>query len=324
MKPEIGSFIELDLRSGGEYYSGEKDVARLNSARSGIYHACRLLGCNSILIPYYLCPAVKNSLAKYGVNVDFYFISESFEPMDVNQRADQAFLLVNYFGILSQERLTTIAGRYKNVIIDNSAGFFSRPCDNSYSVYSPRKFFGVPDGGYVLGPGAERLTNDYEQDRSSDTSLFLLKRIEYGLTATYPERMKNEARVDESGVLRMSVLTRALLNSVDYVPLREKRIVNFRLAHKLFRTINLIDPPLFCDDESAPMVYPLVIEESTLAEKLKNSSIFVGRLWKNVLEEVPDNSFEAFLSMYLVPIPIDQRYSEGDLSLVYSCITESR
>ncbi len=318
MKREIGSFIEMDLRSGGEYYRGEKDVARLNSARSGIYHACGLLGCDSMLIPHYLCPTVGNFLVRNGINVSFYHINDSFEPLDIKQREGQALLLVNYFGIFSHDHIITIANRYKNVIIDNSAGFFSKSYNNYYFVYSPRKFFGVPDGGYVLGPGAEKNTLDYEQDKSSDTSLFLMKRIEYGLTATYPERMINEARIDRSGVLNMSVLTRMLLNSIDYELVRKKRIDNFHIAHDLFARINIINPTLFCDDEFAPMVYPLVIEQSTITEKLKSDNIFVGRLWKQVLAEVPDDSFEAYLSKFLVPIPIDQRYGREELQYIYN------
>ena len=45
---EIGSFIGLDLKNSGEYYPGETGIARLNSARAGIYHACRLLNCSNL------------------------------------------------------------------------------------------------------------------------------------------------------------------------------------------------------------------------------------------------------------------------------------
>jgi len=313
MRYEIGSFLELDLRKNSEYFSGEADIARLNSARSGIYHACRLLDCSSILIPHYLCPSVKNFLTVHKINVEFYSINDDFEPREVVQKPGQAFLLVNYFGILSYDRMTLLARRFDNVIIDNSAGFFFKPLDNIYSIYSPRKFFGVPDGGYVVGPGAERMTSEYDQDRSSDTSLFLLKRIEYGLTATYHDRMINEERINNSGILRMSILSRALLNNIDYLSIRQRRYENYLLAHEQLKDINLIDPSLFCDDLSVPMVYPLVLRDDTMTEKLKKNSIYVGRLWKHVLDQVNESTFEAFLSKYLVPVPIDQRYCSEEI-----------
>jgi hypothetical protein len=58
----------------------------------------------------------------------------------------------------------------------------------------------------------------------------------------------------------------------------------------------------------SPMVYPLVIENTSLDEKLRENKVYVGRLWKSVLRELSDSSFETWLSKYMVPLPIDQRY----------------
>jgi hypothetical protein len=183
---DIGSYIELDLRNTGEYYNDdENNIARLNSARAGIYHSCRLLNCSSISIPFYLCPTVKRFLSEHEIEVRSYYINENFEPIDLRHQTGQAILLVNYFGILSQKKIRTNASQFDNVIIDNSAAFYSEPLEGCYNVYSPRKFFGVPDGCYVIGKGANRLTEEYKQDLSSDTSLFLLRRIEYGLTEVW-------------------------------------------------------------------------------------------------------------------------------------------
>jgi hypothetical protein len=180
MKEEIGSFIGLDLRDSGEYFQSELNKVRINSARAGIYHSCRLLDCNSIFIPYYLCPTVKRFLLKKGLEVKSYYINDRFEPENIIQKDREAVLLVNYFGILSVDKIKLLADKFKNVIIDNSAAFFSNPVKGCYNVYSPRKFFGVPDGCYVIGDNAEKYSEDYEQDFSSVTASFLLKRVEFG------------------------------------------------------------------------------------------------------------------------------------------------
>lgn len=317
---EIGSFIGLDLRNTGEYYGGERNIARLNSARAGIYHSCKLYNCESIHIPHYLCPTVKRFLQDNSVEINPYFIDENFEPEAIRQLEGQAVLLVNYFGILSAEKIGNLTKRFRNIIIDNSAAFYSEPQDGCYSVYSPRKFFGVPDGCYVLGSQADRYVIDYDQDYSSNTASFLWRRLEYSTSATYEERMKNEERIDKSGVLRMSHLTRSLLCNIDYLSIIEKRQDNFNYAHDLFRGVNRLNPLKLFNNRCVPMVYPLVIEDEALSEKLISNKIYVGRLWKAVLNEVPDNSFEAYLSKYLVPIPIDQRYSKSDISHIYSII----
>jgi hypothetical protein len=320
MIKEIGSFIELDLRDSGEYFTGGKDIVRLNSARAGIYHSCKLCDCKSVYIPYYLCSSVKSFLLKQGIEVIPYYINDRFEPINIYQQANSAFLIVNYFGILSIKTLTRLASLYKNVIIDNSAGFFTDPVPNCYNVYSPRKFFGVPDGCYIIGEDVNRLTEGYEQDVSSDTASFLLKRIEYGLTSTYSERMRNEERINNSGTLMMSTLTRALLKSIDYASIKTKRKENFNFAHSLYKGMNMFSPTNFIDTECVPMIYPLVLEDRDLIEKLKGRKIYIGRLWNHVLTEVPDYSFEARLSNFLIPVPVDQRYRKKELDYCHKML----
>jgi hypothetical protein len=317
MRKEIGSFIELDLRNTGEYYSGAINIARLNSARAGIYHACRILNCSSVYIPYYLCPTVKEFLTRKGIKVKSYFISERYEPVNVKQEDDSAIVLVNYFGIIANSYLRKISRQFKNVIIDNCPAFYNNPIDDCYNIYSPRKFFGVPDGCYVVGKNAEKLTDEYDQDFSSETSSFLMKRIEFGSSAVYHERMRNEERIDNADILNMSVLSKALLNSIDYSNIKKKRQNNFHFVNDLYKGFNLVDPARFMDNECVPMIYPLVVEDPDLVEKLKEKQIYTGRWWKHVLSEVPEKSFEAKLSKFLVPIPIDQRYGKEELAYCY-------
>jgi hypothetical protein len=313
---EIGSFLELDLKTNGEHYSGSGNVARLNSARSGIFHALRLYGCSVIYLPYYLCPSVGVFLSRKGIGIQKYFINHQFEPQIDHIESEAAILIVNYFGILSNGFLSKILKKYDKVIIDNCPSFYSEPIEGGYSVYSTRKFFGVPDGCYVIGKDAGKFTEEYQQDHSSETSAFLLKRHEVGCNASYAERMKNEERIDASDILIMSVLTRTLLKGIDYEGIKKKRQENFKLACELYREINLIDPEIHIDENSTPMVYPLVIEDAKLVDRLREKQIYTGRWWKHVLNEVPENSFEAWMSKYMVPVPIDQRYGNRELEYV--------
>lgn len=310
---EIGSFLPLDLRSTGEYHKDESGIAGLNSARAGIYHACRLYNCQSIHLPYYLCPTVKEFLRNHSINVKYYNINSSLEPVDLQQEDGYAVLIVNYFGIFSENKIRMLSDQFIRVIIDNSAAFYSKPIETAINVYSPRKFFGVPDGCYVIGENAEKHLDQYEQDYSSGTSSFLLSRLEYSLKETYKERMINEKRIDESDILRMSKLTKKLLGNIDYTKIKNKRRRNFNFAHELFKKINIIDPSLFIDEECNPLVYPLVIEEVAMHEKLKTNKIYTGRWWTHVLSEVEEDTYEAWLSKYMIPVPVDQRYGKNDL-----------
>ena len=318
---EIGSFIELDLRNTGEFYEGEH-VLRLNSARAGIYHACKLYDVSSVFIPYYQCNTVGNFLAKQGLTVHYYHINDRFEPIGEPNALNSAWLIVNYFGILSNQYLSEISKKYNNIIIDNAPAFFNNPIENSYNIYSTRKFFGVPDGCYVIGSKAQDKSLEYGLDESSEMAGFLLKRIEKGCSAVYADRMKNEERIDNSGILKMSKLTQALLANVDYAKIAQKRRRNFFQAHKLYHSINLIDPLNNMDDDCVPMVYPLVIEQEDLVRKLADRKIYTGRWWHHVLALVEAGTFEAYMSKFMIPIPIDQRYGDAELHYTSEIVFE--
>ena len=318
---EIGSFIELQMPKGREYYAKYTDVARLNSGRSAIFHALKVYDCKTIWLPYYQCESVRDFLNKKNIVCKYYHIDSRFNPIDLTPMHKEAVLLVNYFGIMSDKRMKKLARRYDNVIIDNSQAFFSVPIAGCLNIYSTRKFMGVPDGAYVIGNNASSGVENYQQSYSSDTSLFLFQRIEYGCEGkAYYSRMANEKRIDEEGCMQMSKLTYSILDGTDYKNIIKKRKENFEYAHHLFKSINKIDAKLYFDSSCVPMVYPLLIEDGNLYERLIASKHFQGHWWNYLLKEVAENSFEYWISKYMVPITIDQRYSIRDIERIAAVV----
>jgi hypothetical protein len=316
---EIGSFIELDLRKGLEYFQGD-DIARLNSGRAGIYHALKVLNCKSIYLPYYQCDTVREFLLKKNINLKYYSIDSDFNPINLIVEETAAVLFVNYYGIMSKERMVSLASKYKNVIIDNSQAFFAEPIENCLNVYSPRKFFGVPDGCYVIGKNAELYMEEYDQDYSSETAIFLLERIERGCESSYKSRMKNEMRVDNADILKMSPLTKAILDGIDYKQIQKKRRENFEIAEGIFKDLNKINATVYYESDCIPMVYPLVVESDGLLFEMQKNKIFQGHWWSYLLQEVSSKTFEYYLSRYIIPITIDQRYGFKELDLTNNII----
>jgi len=318
---EMGSFIELQFPKGMELYSQEKDIARLNSGRVAIYHALRCLGCDTLWLPYYQCNTVRDFLKRKNISIRYYHIDRLFNPIDLNQIEGEAVLLVNYFGIMSQKRIAGLANEFNNVIIDNSQAFFSFPLDNCMNIYSCRKFIGVPDGAYVIGRNAEMYVDAYPLCFSSDTSQFLLQRIEYGCEGkAYESRKLNEYRIDTEDIMQMSKLTHTLLDGTDYRFICEKRKENFEYACTLFNSYNRIDVDLYIDEDCVPMVYPLVFEDDSLIERLQKAKHFQGRWWGYLLDMLPSETFEYWLSKNLIPITIDQRYGKEDLLYLRSIV----
>lgn len=321
---EIGSFIELQLASGHEWYTDRNfgsNIIRLNSGRAAIYHAIRCLGVSKVYIPYYQCDTVRDFLRKKNIDYEYYHIDNNFEPLIAPNPGNSAMLIVNYYGIMSHKRMISVVQKYKNVIIDNSQAFFSSPIDCCMNVYSARKFMGVPDGAYVIGENANRYIDEYEQCYSSDTSLFLLQRIEYGCEGkTYINRMINEERINNEDIMKMSPLTRYLLDGTDYNTIIKKRRLNFNYARQLFDNMNRICMDRYIGYDIVPMVYPLVIEDENVMKRLINHKHFQGHWWGYILNEVDRNCFEYYISKYIIPITIDQRYNINDLRYIYNIV----
>ncbi len=318
---EIGSFLELQFPKGKEYYNQEKDIARLNTGRAAIWHAFRVTDCKGIWLPYYQCDSVPEFLKKKGIACKFYHIDRNFNPIDLRPEEDEAVLLVNYYGVMSQSRMQELAKPYRHVIIDNCQAFFCEPIPNCLNVYSGRKFVGVPDGAYVIGQNVQRYTEEYPQGYSSDTSLFLLQRIEYGCEGKgYASRQINEHRIDTEDCMRMSGLTRTILDGTDYEYIICKRRENFEIAKELFDSFNCIKADQYYDVETVPMVYPLVIEDDTLLDRLQIAKHFQGHWWSYLLNLMPEDSFEYWISNYVIPITIDQRYGREELEYLQKVV----
>lgn len=320
---EIGGYRELDLRTGLEYYR-DASPARLNAGRCGVYHAARCLGCRKVLLPRYQCETVRSFLLKKGMETAYYHIGEDLLPLAENREPDAAIVLVNYFGLIPAPALEAFVRSNRNVVVDNTQGFYQPNIPGAYSVYSPRKFFGVPDGCYVIGADAERYLEEYGQDSSAPSASFLLTRIESGGNANYDHYQQSERRLDGSDILRMSRLTRALLDNIDYDSIRQKRQRNYDYAVGVFSGVNRLPASLLKREAAqVPMVYPLLIEREELRYILKENHVFVGQWWKYLLEEPDVTPLERRLSRYLLPIQIDQRYGPGEIDYTAELIFRS-
>ncbi|MEG2720918.1 MAG: hypothetical protein RR914_06285 [Oscillospiraceae bacterium] len=73
---------------------------------------------------------------------------------------------------------------------------------------------------------------------------------------------------------------------------------------------------MYYDETCVPMVYPLVVEDDALLQKLLDNKHFQGHWWSYLLNEMNENDFEYWLSRYIIPITIDQRYGKKELEFI--------
>lgn len=312
---EIGGYMEIELPIKEEYYNGVS-VVRLNTGRAAIYYALKKSNVKKVYMPHYLCTSMLQAPDALGIDVELYYMDEDFRPKDIKtSNKDEAFLYVNYFGTGRKDIIKELSENHKNLLLDNTQSFYSSPLEGAYNLYSPRKFFGVSDGGYLIKEDIE--VEDLEVDISYPHSNHLFKRIEEGANKAYLDNLRNEERFDNFKAMGMSKLTRRILKSIDYEDVRVKRERNFYYLHQKLKDVNKLD---LSHDFEAPMVYPLLIEKEGLREHLVSNKIYVPHWWKDVLKRVTSDSFEAYLSNYMVPLPIDQRYSKEDMNIIINVI----
>jgi len=64
------------------------------------------------------------------------------------------------------------------------------------------------------------------------------------------------------------------------------------------------------------MVYPFLAESEVLLTELLAQKHFQGHWWSYLLQETNPDTTEHWLSKYIVPITIDQRYGKKELDFL--------
>ena len=144
---EIGGYFELELSSREGFH---KDAIKLNSGRNAFKYILKIQNVRKVYIPVFICDSIIEPLEELNIEYEFYNIDKNFEIIDeIVLKENEKLLYVNYYA-LKLKYVQKLANRYESkLIVDNTQAFFELPIINIDTIYSPRKFFGVSDGGYL-------------------------------------------------------------------------------------------------------------------------------------------------------------------------------
>ncbi|MBQ2479569.1 MAG: hypothetical protein II510_08905 [Erysipelotrichales bacterium] len=300
----FGGYLPLEIPQTGSLFEqyGAENVYEVNTGRTAIWCALKNLGVNKTVIPFYYCPDIKESLEKEGVEVREYRVGMDMMPINLTAGEDEAVILVNYYGILT-EKIRKLAEQYPKVIIDQAHGYYSEPFlrEGVMNVYSCRKFLGVSDGGYLIGKNL--IKPELEKDVSWQRTVHLVRSVEEGTEAAYAESKVSESELDS--LRTMSEFTRRILAGADYPEIKKRRQENFRFLEEEFRGIQQLH---IGEPESVPYMYPLLLGRDIHRELVKEK-VYVPYLWAPLLTKEWEGSAEQILSKNIVPLPLDQRYN---------------
>ncbi|MDZ3990438.1 hypothetical protein [Pseudomonas sp. Teo4] len=253
MNKAIGGYFGLELpglervRYQGAMY--------FQSARA-CFHALLQKGKPSkVWLPYFNCDAFLNVLIASGIEYSFYSITEDFLVEDDIQLSEGEWLVyVNYFGICDAQ-CDAIIRRFGSdrVLLDHAQAYFCPPKDCLATIYSPRKFFGVPDGGVLIS----RLSVDHCSSSGSSSyerTLHLLKRFADSAESGYSDYQSAERALEVVDSSEMSSLSKKLLFNADADTVIEQRNRNFMALHEQLKSFNQLDFDV--SSLRGPLCYP--------------------------------------------------------------------
>ncbi|MGM9594033.1 MAG: hypothetical protein ACI3U8_06730 [Candidatus Onthomonas sp.] len=316
---EIGGYLELEQFAGREYYTG---VRRLNLGRTAIQYALKALGARELWVPRFLCDSMLEACEKTDCRLHMYQIGDDLQPRleEWQARPDCWLLLVNYYGQYSQEQILDWQARYGRIIVDNTQAFFQPPVEGVPTLYSIRKFFGLPDGAYLYLPEQvddRALYEALDRDSSRTRMGHLLGRYEASAGAFYQEMLANAHTFYDEPVKTMSRLTENLLRAIPYEQVKARREENWKRLHQLLGAQNPLNWPM----PEGPFVYPFYHPRAAaLKKELAAQKIFVPTYWNNVIRDEPEDSPEHRLAANLLPLPCDQRYGGAEMETLAQAV----
>ncbi|MDD2608886.1 MAG: hypothetical protein PHX60_04220 [Giesbergeria sp.] len=319
-KKAIGGYFELELpRNFSEKYP---NALKFQSARAAFLALLQQMPhIKRVWMPYYICDSMMMPVYAAGKELSFYTINQQFKiehPPELS--ANDLLLYVNYFGICDSNVFEVIAQfNPEQIIIDCSQAFYSGPFQCLATIYSLRKFFGVPDGG-LLVTSKDVVLPACQDVESIKRCTHLLERLAFSAETGYESYKMAEASLDDPTPKRMSQLTQIIMATIDYSLIENKRSENFAFLQKELGSTNKIK----IKDTStvAPLCYPYLQEKEQLKELLINEKIFIPTYWPDVTSRINEISFEKQLIKNMLAIPCDQRYKKSDLTLVVDLIKQ--
>jgi len=313
----IGGFHGLDLGRG---MSLHKNAILLGSGRNCFEYVLRASKFRHAYLPKFTCDVMLEPLTKLNIPYTLYSVNDQLElEGELNLKADECLVYTNYFGLKSaySERLSAKYGA--QLVLDYSQAFYAQPPAGSQVFYSPRKFFGLPDGGCLYAQA--KLEEDLPVAISHDRAGHLLRRVDLGPEAAYPTFQANEQALSGRPLERMSALTRGLLGNLDYAAARAARRANYAVLHEALGSTNGLKLELA--EHDVPLAYPYLAGSPTLRGELVSRKIFVPQYWPNVLEWCDKTERDYQLSANLLPLPIDQRYGRAEMERILEVLDES-
>ncbi|MBO4316774.1 MAG: hypothetical protein J5855_00645, partial [Mailhella sp.] len=228
-----------------------EDALALNCGRNCLDYLIRARGIRSIWLPGLLCGSVAAVCRRHDVEIHRYHIREDYLFGAIPVQKGDWLYVADLCGQIPRASIKGIVSKYKNVIFDEAQAYFAPPVEGADTLYTCRKFFGVPDGAFLHTDA--RCEDELPQDESIARMQALLEGRQgtgYGNAAESDELFNSEP------LKRMSQFTMDLLRSIDYEAVKAQRTANFAALSLSLGSVNKLKPRR----SEGAFAYPLWLE----------------------------------------------------------------
>ena len=309
---------------------------RLVNARSAFFLLGQTFRPRKVWLPSYLCNAVVQGFKAAAVPMEFFpvndrLVCESASWLERVQAGDLV-LRINYFGFLNSDPVLKEAmSRGAWIVEDAAQALLTEGVGSSASfvVYSPRKFVGVPEGGFLIPmnpnliewPALQSVPDAWWQGAFSASQLrrdFDLR----GGNRDWFSQFQNAEQTAPNGPFAMSKFSGELLDhAFDFYAIALKRRANYLQLLEYLHDFALFQE---LPAGTVPLGFPVRLRDrDAVRQGLMRELVFPPLHW--MLDGLVPDSFVAShsLSRETMTLPCDQRYDSDDMRRIGETFLQS-
>lgn len=303
----------------------------LRNARSVFSALADGLKPEKIWLPSFLCDDVTDTLKpKFIIR---YYDAGANDAEDVamlsrNAAAGDMVIGVDYFGHPpSASFLQLVKERTDLVWIEDRAHAIDPGVTwGDWLVYSPRKLFGVTDGGIGICLNAERQIEPPKTEACTDYSFMLPALARYedkteDHNAAWYELYQREEKKQADGRYEMSRLSKHILQCCSIALVSQQRRKN---AEKLYERLRCRMVYEALEPTFVPGGVPILTRNKTeLVSHLAGQGIYLATHWPRISAPASLHPAAHDLSRSILTVPCDQRYDDADMAMMAASINDA-
>lgn len=304
---EIGGYLDFELKFNGNAYHNE--AIGLNLARNAILYIVQAKKYQRIYLPRLIGDSIPAVLRRNSIEQVYYPVDERCRPLFHHKLGEkEAVLIINYYGQLPDKEIISYKKMWDRVILDNTQDFFAKPIAGIDTVYNARKYFGIPDGAYLY---TDQTPNDrLEKNYSYNKLEYLVGRFEKDADSFYQNFLQSEESLYLEEPKSISAFSENILRGISYEKVYKTRLNNFCCLHARLASFNRWS----LSKGGGTYMYPFwSTKGGEVRRRLIAEKIYIPVLWPNVLEEMTEDTPEYQMAENILPLPVDQRYTEADM-----------